>query len=402
VTYDNFLQAQIITQEHVASPHRLDGYEDLMQSLEESGLLDRSIERLPASDLMTERGRSGAGMATPELAVLLAYAKRQLANELLASDLPDAATFQADLLSYFPVQVVERFRDLVTEHPLRRELIATVVANEVINSEGVTFVGRLSEETGADAPSIVRAYRIARMVTDAGRYWAAIEELEGKISTAVQHELMTGVDDLVEATARWYLMRGQTQAMPLSIERSQEAFAELADGLPWIGAKEWVAEREVVLADLVALGVPETSGRRHAYRRALVHAPDIIELASMRHLAINYVARLSFCIGSMFHLDTIGERLAELPRTDRWQRAAARTVADDVLRLRRHLIERVVDDGVDGAQIPDPAAAVAAYIAKHSAAHERLLRLMRSVALEGTDDVAALVVAVRRMESLVG
>ncbi len=402
VTYDNFLQAQILTQEHDASPHRLDGYEDLMQGLEESGLLDRSIEWLPASDLMAERGRTGTGMATPELAVLLAYAKRQLTDRLLASDLPDAEAFQSDLLSYFPDRVVERFPDLVRQHPLRRELIATVVANEVINSEGVTFIGRLSEETGGDAPWIVRAYRIARIVTDAGKHWSAIEALEGKIGIDVQHELMTGVDDLVEATARWYLMRGQTHAMPLTIERTQEAFAELADELRSIGDKDWVATREARVEDLAALGVPEMAGRRHAYRRALVHAPDIIELARTRHLAIDHVARLSFCVGARFHLDTIATRLAELPRTDRWQRAAARTVADDLLRLRRHLIERVVDDAAaDVAGGADAGDVVAAYVAKHSDAHERLVRLMRSVALEGNDDVAALVVAVRRIEGLV-
>ncbi len=398
VVYENFLQAQILTQEQDASPQRLDAYEDLMQSLERQGALDRVIEVLPSTEEMVERGRAGLGMTTPELAVLLAYAKRMLADELLTSDLPEAPDFQRDLAAYFPNEIVHRFGPLVTEHPLRRELIATIIANEVIDSEGITFVARLQAETGSLAPSIVRAYRIAREITGAGERWDAVERLEGEIDPELQHRLMAGVDELVEAMARWHLDRGETQLSPQTIAATREAFAALSDMLPKVGTPDWVAARDQRAAELVAAGAPGALARRHAYEDALVHAPDIIELARILDAPLDAVARLSFLVAEAFHLDRLTRILQQLPRADRWQRAAARAVADDLLGLRRQLTERVAERGVG----LDPAAAVAAFVDSCGTRYTQLMRLTRSVAVEGGDDVASVMVAVRRIQRLVG
>jgi glutamate dehydrogenase len=396
VVYDNFLQAQILTQEHDASRQRMDAYEDLMVQLEETEILDRRIERLPSSDDMMERTGSGVGMTTPELAVLLAYAKRQLTDDVLASDLPDAPEMQRLLAGYFPAEVVARFGEVLGEHPLRREILATVIANEVINSEGITFVARLAAETGHESPAIVKAYRVARVVTEAGRYWEEIEKLEGKLEPAIQHDLLLGIDELVESTARWYLAEGRLSLSSMAIESTAADFAALGDLLAATGPEEWVYVREAQVGRLVEEGVPFEVARRHAYRDALVHAPDIIELARERKLPLDVVAKLSFDVAAAFELDVLADRLAELPRTDRWQRSAALTVADDLLRLRRRLTRRVAEL-VDGGS---SAGAVDRYVAGRGAGYERLMRLLRSVALEGGDDVASLVVAVRRIESV--
>jgi glutamate dehydrogenase len=292
--------------------------------------------------------------------------------------------------------VVDRFGELLAEHPLRRQIIATVVANEVINSEGITFVARLAAETGNEAPSIVEAYRIARIVTEAGRFWSTIEDLEGKLEPEIQHALLNGVDESVESAARWYLAQGDMELSPRALEATRAAFAELREHLPVVGSAEWAANKEERVADLAASGVPIELARRHVYRHAMVHAPDIVELARDRRMPLDVVAQLSFEVATAFQLDLLADRLADLPRTDRWQRAAARTVSDDLGRLRRQLTEQVVEAATDAL----PAAAVDAFVARHQIGHERLLRLMRSVALEGGDDVAALVVAVRRIESI--
>jgi glutamate dehydrogenase len=177
VLYDNFLQAQILSQETKGSAGRMEPYEDLMQALESEGVLERDIESLPGAEEMADRRRAGRGMTRPELAVLLAYAKQSLANALLDSTLPDSRYLEQDLRGYFPHRVVERFADLVPAHPLRRELVATIVANDVVNSQGITFVTRLAAETGASPADVVSAYRIARDVTGAVERWEAIEAL---------------------------------------------------------------------------------------------------------------------------------------------------------------------------------------------------------------------------------
>ena len=169
VLYDSFLQAQILSQEVVVSKGRMYAYEDLMVALESAGLLTRESERLPGTEEVAERRRAGRGLERPELALLLAYAKRALTRDLLASDFCEDPWLERDLREYFPDRVVERFGPLLAEHPLRRELIAMVNANIVVNSLGPTFVTQLAAERGAEPADVTRAYRIAREVTGAAR-----------------------------------------------------------------------------------------------------------------------------------------------------------------------------------------------------------------------------------------
>ena len=160
--YDNYLQAQILSQEVAVSQDRIEAYDDLMHRLEDDGLLERPIEFLPTTEEMAERHRQGRAMERPELCVLLAYAKRSLKTSLLESSLVDDPYLDRELRGYFPPKVVERFGHLLGRHALRRELVATIIANDVVNSQGITFVSRLCSETGAEQAEVVRAYYVAR------------------------------------------------------------------------------------------------------------------------------------------------------------------------------------------------------------------------------------------------
>src|SRR5262249_50554167 len=147
VLYDNYLQAQILSQEEAVSAQRTEAYEDLMQQLEADGELERDVEFLPETEEMAERRAGGQGLTRPELSVLLAYGKRSVSAARLAGELPDSRSLASDLTRYFPPRIVERFGHLLTEHPLRREIIATIAANDIVNSQGVTFVSRMVTET---------------------------------------------------------------------------------------------------------------------------------------------------------------------------------------------------------------------------------------------------------------
>ena len=185
VLYDNYLQAQILSQEMERRAQRVEAYEDLMQQLEAGdGELERDVEFLPSSEEMVERRAAGEGLVRPELAVLLAYAKRSIFAALWRRTCPTPRTSIQDLRAYFPAKIVERFGHLIDEHPLRRELIATIVSNDVVNSQGITFVSRMVTETGASPADVVRAFRIARDVTGAVERWADVEALDGVIDPA--------------------------------------------------------------------------------------------------------------------------------------------------------------------------------------------------------------------------
>jgi len=395
VIYDNFLQAQILSQEVDQSVSRTEAFEDLMQALEAEGVLDRELEALPATDELGERRRMGRGLARPELAVLLAYAKQSLAGALIGSTLPDSRYLEQDLRSYFPPLVVERFGHLFPEHPLRRELIATIVANDVVNSQGITFVTRLSNETGADAADVVRAYRVARDVTGAVERWSAIEALVGRVEPSILGDLLGGVDRLVELTSRWYLAN-MPDRLGRAIDAHREPFRQLSDALPEVVTEASRHELERYAWRLVDQGVPEETARRHAFQQGLVHGPNVITVAERTGRPVPEVARNFFLVGEALFIDWLEGRLAELPAPSKWHRWAVQAVQDDLLLVRRLVTEKVLDEA--GNRPVDDA--VAAFLDSRSEALARLSRFMRALALEGANDLAAMTVALRQVRSL--
>lgn len=398
VVYENYLQAQILSQEYARSAERIDPYEDLMHDLEEDDLLDRAIEDLPSTEDMIERSREGRGMARPELAVLLAYAKRNLTAAILASDLPDWDRFDSDLVEYFPGPVAVRFGYLVVDHPLRRELVATIVANQVIDSEGITFVSRLQAETGASPADVVRAYRMARVVTGAQDRWATIESLDGAVDAPTQRTLLEGVDGLVESATRWYLARTKAGRVPDNVADWAADFAELAAEISDIGPVDWREERNAGVRELVEEGVPEDLARRHVYEIELVHGPDIIDVAKMYDRPVLDVARIFFRAGQSFGIDWLEDQVALLPARTRWERWSVQALEDDLLLVRRQLAERILSEGTG--RTADEA--VDLFLLAHANDEGRLVRFMRLLARDGVTDTASVIVAVRRIRSLIG
>jgi len=395
ILYDNFLQAQILSQEAAHSAESMAAYEQGIQLLEAQGLLDRTLEYLPSTVAMAERARSGQGLTKPELCVLLAYAKRSLYEALLDSDIVDHPHFLSDLRGYFPPPVVERFGHLVGLHPLRRELVATILANQVINSEGITFVMRLMDQTGADPAMVVKAYRIARTITNAEQRWDELESLVAEIDPTVIRRLLDNVDWLVETTALWFLNKPSSPAsIDEAIATFADDFASLTDSMGTMGANAWQRSRAATADRLVALGIPGKIARDHAYIEDLVHAPDIIELAQHTGRSVAEVSGVFFRLGRAIRIDWLEQQIAALEPTDRWERLAKQAAAADLVALRRRVAERILARAGSRA----PRDAVRKFLQERAAAHGRTLLFMRQLANEGVESVDAVVVATRQIE----
>ena len=398
VLYDNYLQAQILSQEEEVAAQRIDAYEELMVSLETDGELERDVEFLPGAEEMGERRAAGQGVSRPELAVLLAYAKRHAYRELLESDLPDSEYLASDLERYFPQKIVDRFGHLLTEHPLRREIISTLAANDVVNSQGITFVSRMVTETGASPADVVKAFRIARDVTGAVGRWSDVEALDGLVNPAMQSELMSAVDWLVETTSRWYLVHGAAHILGEAVAESRASFAEVSDAISQVGPDAWRDEHEQVARRLIAEGVPEAVAFRHAFQPELVHAPDIIAVALATARSPLEVARGFFVLGEGLDIDWLESQLDALPASNRWQRWAQQSMEDDLFALRRRLCERVLEVA-DGASIDD---GIERYFSERAQAYDRVKRFLRGLKAEGVADLSQVTVAIRQIRALTG
>jgi glutamate dehydrogenase len=396
IVYDNFLQAQILSQEAAASSERMESYEDLMVLLEAEAGLDREIEVLPHTETMAERARTGSGMTRPELAVLLAYAKRYLTDELVHSDLPDSVFFESLLTGYFPREIVDRFESLIPMHTLRRQLVSTIVANEMLNSQGVTFVSRLEVETGAGAAEIVRAYRTARGVVGASSRWHDVEMLAGSLDAEILRKLLTGVDNLVETITRWFIARRGTEPIMDRIEAYESGFAEIVQGIRTMGPKQWQNRLERQVKRFVDLGVPEAIAVEHVFQVELVHAPDIIDVAADTGLPLPDVGRAFYKAGQAFHIDWLERQLETLPTSTRWHRWATLSLEQELMTLRRVIVERVIAGDHDG----DINAAFAAFSENTVTERERLAQLVGILRRDGVSDSASVVVVLRQMMTL--
>jgi glutamate dehydrogenase len=389
VLYDSFLQAQIIAQEVDRSASRLFAYEDLMAMLEEYGIFDRAAEDLPTAEEIGERRRAGRGMERPELALLVAYGKRLLARALETSDFIDEPWLERDLRDYFPPAVVERFGHLLSEHPLRRELICMVNSNAVVNSLGPTFISQLVGERGVRPADIVRAFRIAREVTGADAHWERVEQLQGA-DRAAQLELMGGLDSLVETTTRWYL--NSDGEIRHEVAAGREGFERLAAIIGELGTDDHRRRREQVVERLLGQGVPEPLAREHAIRPELVYAPDMIVVSGATGRPIEEVARAFFAVGEQLRLDWMQAELERIPATSRMQRWALQAVREDANQVRREIA---------GAVLAEADGDVERFLEERADRVSRLNAFLRSLAREGDPDLAGLTLAVRQLRAIV-
>jgi glutamate dehydrogenase len=395
ILYDNYQQAQILSQEVAAASRRMDAYEELMRSLEADGMLDRVIDGLPSSDEMSERARAGRPLTRPELAVLLADAKRSVKDSIVDSALPEDPYLLNDVRQYFPANVTERFDHLLAAHPLRRQLIATLLANDVVNSEGVVFVSRVCGQTGADPSEVVAAYRVARDVSRAVQRWEAIEATFGQVSMERWNRLMQASDRAVAALTRWFLSLVDGESLGELIADFAPGFEEIESEAFEVGPPEWRRGRADAVARLVAEGVPEDLARRHAALPVVVYGGDVIQVATDTDKGVRETLEIFLCIGRALGLDQLTDIARTLEPADRWHRWALWTAEEELLAVRRRAAERVIEfsEGRRGEE------AVEHFLETREGHVSRLIRFMQTFELTGETDVAPLMVALRQVRA---
>ena len=179
-----------------------------MKALATQGRLDRRIEFLPDDAEIAARARSGKGLTRPELAVLLAYAKLTLFDDLIETKIPDDPYLRRDLVRYFPPAIEERFPDAISNHRLQREIIATMLGNSMINRGGPTFVFRLKDATGASLATIAAAFALARDCFGLTAFNDAVDRLDASIAGAVQLDLYAEIQTLLLDRTAWFISKG--------------------------------------------------------------------------------------------------------------------------------------------------------------------------------------------------
>lgn len=396
----NYQQSQAISVAEALAAEEHDRLERFMRALErpdrERSRLDRAVEFLPDTAAMRSRSIAKQYLTRPELCVLLAYAKIDLTDEILASDLPDDPLLEGELLRYFPTTLQEKFEPQLRSHRLRREITTLQVVNSLVNRCGPTFVRTVGQRTGAPAASVARAFAVVRDAWKLRDLWTAIESLDDTLKAEAQTRMLVASQRFLLRAVQWTLRRlPQPLDAMASTEQLSAAVAALGD-LPasLIGQAESTALNERA-ATFEALGAPPDIARQASALETLGAAGDLMLAARANGCSIEDAARLYFQLGERLSLAGFEAAAHKLPRDGQWPSQAAVAMLDELAALHAALLASALR--LQG----DTDSALQRWSEGRKLALERVDRLKEELATAGPIDLAMLSVATSELRALV-
>jgi glutamate dehydrogenase len=399
VRYGCYAQVEALSVDRIEAPGMIDVHARLIRRLEQVAGLKRELEFLPTEDEISDRKAAHRGLVTPELAILMAYAKIFLYGRLLESDLPDDPDLSGDLERYFPPPLPERYGERMQEHRLCREIVATAVANQLVERAGTTFAFRLAEETGASPPVLARGYAVARDVFEMRTFWDGVEGLDNEVDAEIQLEMLIEGRRLVERSTRWLV---ENEGPPLGIAETVRRFEPgaklLSESLPEVLDRTDSGVFDENVARLVDAGVPDKLASWVAAMRWLPATFDVVAVATQIDAERRLVMQTYFELASRLELSWLRDRIYELPRTNRWESLTRAALRDDLASIQRRLTAQLLDSADARSGASD---AIDAWWASREEAIERWLATLSDVKASRTYDATTLPVALRELRGLV-
>ena len=400
VLRDNYEQNVLLGNARAQQRSMLPVHVRLIHRLEQEGGLNRALEFLPGDIELAERMADDRGLVSPEFSVLVAYSKLALKSDLLASSLPDDPWLERILRGYFPPVLWERYAATIAEHPLRREIIVTAIANSMVNRGGITFGFRAAEETGATVEQVTRAYVIAQEVFGVADYFARVEALDNKVSTAVQTGLYLEMRRLLDRAVRWFVTsRPAALDLGSEIERYQSVVAQFTPRLPDLLVGSEARRLRDSIGERVAIGVPQDLAMTCASLLDSFSLLDIADISIERRRDPAVVAPLYFHASEQLRVDALLGKITQLPREDHWESLARGALRDDLYGILESITMAVLDGAP--ADESDAARLMERWVAAHKETLERARRSLAGIDRLDQPSIAALSVALRTLRSVV-
>ncbi len=395
VLRNNYMQTLCLSMCEARGTREVEYLSRQMRDLESRNLLDRQLEFLPDDGTVNDTLLHGRGLTRPEISVLMAYAKLVLYDELLKTDVPDDPYFEDQLFRYFPKRMHKTYAKEISEHRLRREIVATMLANAMINRGGPTFILRLKEETGHDVAQIARAFAVARdafvLIDNTG----LVDALDSQVDGALQLELYVQLQRVLRRATIWFL-RNETFAggLAATAEKYRSGIGAVSKGLKSIlPARNW-ARIERRVKGYTKHGVPTTTAQTVAGLRYLLRAPDIVQVASETGRPVADVASTYFAAGIGLGIDRLIVRSDEIDTSRYYDKLAVNRSIDGIFQTLRGIVVSSVS-GKAGKQD-----AWAKWSSKNEAALQRVQRGIDELLGEANFTLAKLAVASSQLGDL--
>lgn len=331
VLRNNFRQAQSLAIAQSDAPSRIQEHREIINLLETQGLLDRRLENLPSDDDIAERRIHGQGLSRPEFSILMSYVKGILKHVLASENIAGDPYINRCAVNAFPHYLRDNFPENIARHKLHNEIVATQMANDVVNYMGLTFVHRLHESTGVTFSEIVKSYVFVRDVFDLKYFWGLVENSNGDMKASLQMELLQNIIRLGRRATRWGLRnRRQGLDVTLEVDHFKPNIKKIMDNMLGLlkghGLERWRKRFDALLAS----GSDEQLAHFIASTNIIYSSLGITDAAQQSGDDLLTVAEVFFDIGEELELDWFAAQLTQLKVDSHWQALARETFMDDL------------------------------------------------------------------------
>ncbi|ALS98475.1 NAD-glutamate dehydrogenase [Lacimicrobium alkaliphilum] len=388
-------QTQSISIDELGGADRLKEQLRFIHGLEREGNLNRELEFIPSDDELSERQASDKGLTRPEMSVLLAYGKMVLKERLNIPEVTDNPYHAKLLISAFPKPLQDRFSEQMTQHPLRGEIIATKLTNNMLNDMGLNFAFRLQEETGATISEVVNAYSVVKGIFGMETLWRDIEKLEDKITSDVLLSMLDDMRRTLRRASRWYLRHGnKAMAIDESVEFYRSTFDDLSKNLQNYLVEEEYKELENKALKLTKGGVPDNIAYKVGSLSNLFSCLDLAQIAANEGKPVALVASLYYRLGNKLQLHWFLDQINRQSVSNHWQalaRASYREELDWQQRAITSVLLKFEPDNKDAQAILDN------WMEAHKVLLERWYHMMSEFKTSSTHEFAKFSVALREL-----
>ena len=341
--YNNYRQTQIIDVIEQDAALRMYQHARFMRHLEDEKILNRRLEYLPTDKQITDRIAKNQGLTRPELSILLSYSKLTYKNALLGASSLTEDCYDSLLLGYFPRLVRKRFADDILKHPLRKEIIATILSNQIANNIGIGFGSRIREETGSTIEDIAKAYVVCVEVFNLFDTWRKLEKLDNVVHEEYRYESFREVSGLLERSISW-LLRNQPPDFNVSevIARykadTQGLMKSISSAIIGRSRKNYMANKR----RFVKYRLPAVLAQELVDKATLASAFDIIEIKLILGIEIENVAKVFYAVSERLQLHWIRGAISQTIVRNHWNHLAILNLRNDLHANQRNLTELVL------------------------------------------------------------
>jgi len=341
--FNNYRQTQIIDSIEQHAALNMYQHARFMRHLETEKILNRRLEHLPSDKQITDRIAKNQGLTHPELSILLSYSKLTYKNALLEASSLTEDCYDALLLGYFPRLIRKRYADEIRRHPLRKEIIATILSNQIANNIGIGFGSRIREETGATIEDIAKAYVVCVEVFDLYDTWRKLEKLDNVVHENDRYDCFQAVSGLLERSISW-LLRNQPADFSVSevIARYKSDTKILRKVISSVMVGQSRRNYLATKRRFVKYRLPKALAHELVDKTTLASVFDIIEIKSELHTDTEYVARLFFVLSERLQLHWIRDAISQTIVRTHWNHLAILNLRNDLHANQHNLTELVL------------------------------------------------------------